>query len=148
MPAFKAAFAAVWLLGFPAGHSPEMPGERMRGETTIAQGHLPSFLTSGDNDVIVVDRKGNARGTGYSVQVCLVNHSRSGTRKAFDIHRGARPRYAAAAGDTVCSPLQPTRHDFYFWKQKSGSGLRAVLKQKLDLTGLGGDTLVFEWRDD
>jgi len=145
-----AAAAAMWTLAMPQMVPPGMAGHPPpeRALSPIAEKRLPQFLTSGDNDLIVIRLKKAGASRPDIVQVCLVNRSRSGARKALDNHRTKQPRYAADNNQTNCGNIHPTRHTLYFWKTKSGGRLKPVLKQKLDLSGYAGFSVRFEWLDD
>ncbi len=147
------AAAALWVLAMPQS-SIIMP-EIVEGQMVlhpppglVAGKQLPQFLTSGDNDLIVVHQTKSGASPPDSVQVCIVNRSRSGGRKAFDNHRTGQPRYIADSGQTDCGNIHPTQQDFFFWKTDSDGGLKPVLKQKLNLAGYAGYSIRFEWLDD
>jgi len=155
MLTIKAAAAALWLLALPHAVAPPpagpfLPdGDVMKTEQIkTAQGHLPSFLASGDNDVIVIHRTKAGAPQPDIVRICIVNHSRSGGRKAFDNHRTKRPRYVVGGSQTDCGNIHPTQQDFFFWKAAPGGALKPVLKQKLNLSGYAGYLIRFEWIDD
>jgi hypothetical protein len=150
MLTIKAATAALWLLALPDAVAllptgPFLPDERAM---KTAQSYLPSFLASGDNDVIVIHQKKAGAPQPDIVRVCIVNHSRSGGQKAFDNNRTRQPRYVVGSGRTDCGDIHPTRQDFYFWKAAPGGPLKPVLKRKLNLSGYAGYLIRFEWIDD
>lgn len=157
--------AALWMLAVPqvmpgpavesmqfetvAGSHPMAAPDRARpGLHLVSRKRLPAFLASGDNDLIVIHRKKGGAPRSNVVRVCLTNRSRSGGGKGFDNHRTGHPRYVAAAGQTICGDIHPTRQALFFWKATAGGLLKPVLKQKLNLTGYAGYLLGFEWVDD
>jgi hypothetical protein len=159
------AAATLWMLAGPqgmpgptvasmqfdtvAGSRPMAAPDHARpGLHLVSRKQLPGFLASGDNDLIVIHRKKGGAPRSNVVRICLTNRSRSGGGKGFDNHRTGHPRYVAAAGQTICGDIHPTRQALFFWKATAGGPLKPVLKQKLNLTGYGGYSLGFEWVDD
>ena len=150
MLTIKAVAAALWLQAMPHIVAPLPTGPFPPGGGVIKaeKSYLPSFLTSGDNDVIVIHREQAGAPQPDIVQVCIVNRSRSGGRKAIDNHRTSRPRYVAGANQTDCGDVHPARQDFFFWKAEANGVLKPVLKRKLDLSGYAGYSIRLEWIDD
>lgn len=146
-----------WLMlsvtGETAGRS-SPPGPELM---TIADTrfYLPTSLVSGDDDIVTLKRVTAGAKNPDLVQVCLTTRvlashaGQSGSgRKAFDNHKTGKPRFLARPRQPSCTHVQPTRHQFTFWKEAGNGALRPVLKQALDLSGMAGDLVRFEWRKD
>lgn len=146
-----------WLALAATGGSPHRSTPPLPGLATIADTNLflPASLVSGDNDVVTLNRVTAGAKRPDLVQICLstripqpdARQAGSG-RKAFDNHETRQPRFLARPGRPACTHVQPTRHRFIFWKEGGNGAMRPVLKQALDLSGMAGDLVRFEWRND
>lgn len=78
------------------------------------------------------------------VHVCVRDKAASGQRKAFDSQNAMRARFVVPHGGRRCARFEPVLQVFYFSKNK-GRGMRVMLSYPLDLRGLEGAIVVFDW---
>lgn len=153
----KALSILGWLALAATGETTHRGAPSLPGLVTIADTglFLPTSIVSGDNDVVTLNRVAAGAKQPDLVQICLAiriprsSIRRAGTgRKAFDNHETRHPRFLARPTRPACTHVQPTRHRFTFWKEDLNGAMRPVLKQALDLSGMAGDLMRFEWRND